>query len=1070
MKSTSMKGLRAALLVSVALMGAPAMAQETAGQINGVIAGTNGQPLPNAQVRIIHKPTGAVSTTSTNAEGRFISRGLALGGPYEVTVTAPGGATEEVQEQVFLVLGEAYNLNYALGSRIEEITVSGARVRDAIAGVSSDFDRERIANAPTISRDLKDIIRGDSKVYIDRTNLDAIQIAGTNNRFNLLTIDGVRNNDDFGLNNNGYPGTRGPLSLDVIDQLSVNIAPYAVTYSGFQGGNINIVTKGGTNDFHGTAYYYYSDDTLLGNNSGNRAVGPFSFKDKTYGGTFGGPIIEDKLFFFAGYEHFTTGNPVTRGPKGAGFTNSVDQVTQANYDQIKSIAQSVYNYDILGLPSSLEEADEKIFGKINWNLNDDNRIVVSYTHNKGNFVTATTPISASTATSVAQAAALSSGSDWYNNIQKVDSVSSQWFSDWTDAFKTEVKVGYKKQTADPTPLGNSDFAEMQVVIPASANGTTTPGLLTFGPDRSRHFNSLSNELWTIKAKGDYLIGDHTVTGGYEREMLDVFNAFLQDAKGTYVFNSIADFQARNAQTLVYQNAISGNINDAAGLFKYNVDSGYLQDAWEITPELTVTAGLRYERYSSNSTPTLNPRFLARYGFSNTSTYDGRDLWLPRVSFKYDVTPDTVVRGGAGLFGGGSPNVWISNSYSNTGIVTGSTTINRPAAGVALTALQAAALNNVTGKVPAAVQASLVAGDGNVNALDPNFKMPSTWKASVGVDHNFDAWIFGDDWTAKADLIYSRVNQAVFWKELRRTRTGTAPDGRPIYSVTVAPPGAPATPTSGNDLLLTNTDQGRGWVASFALDKEWNTDIGDINLELSYTWMDVTEVNPGTSSTAQSNWDNVATYDINNPVESTSNYELKHNFVVATEWSKAFWGDYETSITLFGQARTGRPYSYTFAGNSSPLGDPRQGSRQRQLFYVPKDANDVNLTGGLTWDALNQYIIDNGLDKYRGQIAPRNAFRSPPVATLDMRVTQEIPGLFEDSKGVFSMDIRNLTNLINSSWGRDIQIGFPFVVPVVEATSVAGGKYTYSGPLRTKNRTLTARTSVWQIQFGARYEF
>ncbi|MBL8642385.1 MAG: TonB-dependent receptor [Rhodospirillaceae bacterium] len=1046
------------------------MAQETAGQINGSIAGTNGQPLANAQVRIVHTPTGAVSTTNTNAEGRFISRGLALGGPYEVTVTPPSGAPESVQEPVFLVLGEAYNLNYAMGSRMEEITVSGVRVRDTMAGVTSEFDRERIANAPTVSRDLKDIIRGDSKVYIDRTNVDAIQIAGTNNRFNLLTIDGVRNNDDFGLNNNGYPGTKGPLSLDVIDQLSVNIAPYGVTYSGFQGGNINIVTKSGTNDFHGTAYYYYSDGDLLGNNSGARPVGPFVFKDKTYGGTLGGPIVDDKLFFFVGYEKFTTGNPVTRGPAGGGFTNSVAQVTQANYDQIKSIAQSVYNYDILGLPTSLEEADEKIFGKINWNVNDDHRVVVSYTHDKGNFVTATSVISASTATSVTQASTLSSGSDWYNNIQKVDSVSGQWFSDWTDEFKTEVKVGYKKQTADPTPLGNAAFAEMQVVIPASANGTTTPGLLSFGPDRSRHFNSLSNELWTMKLKGDYLIGDHTVTGGVEREMLDVFNAFLQDAKGTYVFNSIADFQARNAQTLVYQNAISGNINDAAGLFKYNVTSAYLQDAWEVNDDLTLTGGLRYERYSSNSVPALNNRFVARYGFANTATYDGRDLWLPRLSFKYDVTPDTVVRGGAGLFGGGSPNVWISNSYSNTGIVTGSTTINRPAAGVALTALQAAALNNVTGQVPAAVQASLVAGDGNVNALDPNFKMPSTWKASIGVDHNFDAWIFGDDWTAKADLIYSRVNQAVLWKELRRTRTGTAPDGRPIYSVTVAPPGAPATPTSGNDLLLTNTDQGRGWVASVGLAKDWETDYGDINLELSYTWMDITEVNPGTSSTAQSNWDNLATDDINNPKESTSNYELKHNFVIATEWSKAFWGDYETSISFFGQARTGRPYSYTFAGNSAPLGDPRQGSRQRQLFYVPRDANDVNLAGGLTWAQLDAYIIENGLDKYRGQIAPRNAFRSPPVATLDMRISQEIPGLFEDSKGVFTMDIRNLTNMINSSWGRDIQIGFPFVVPVVEATSVAGGKYTYSGPLRTKNRTLTARTSVWQIQFGARYEF
>lgn len=1054
------KGLRAALLISVALMGAPAMAQETAGQINGVIAGKDGQPLANAEIRIVHTPTGTVQTTSTNAEGRFISRGLRLGGPYEVTVTPPNGSPEEVQTPVYLVLGEPYQFDYALGTAaVEEITVSGVRVRDAVSGPVTDFDRDRIVAAPTVTRDLKDVLRADPKVFIDRTNSDAIQVAGTNNRFNLLTIDGVRNNDDFGLNNGGYPGLRAPLSLDVIDQLSVNVAPYAVTYSGFQGGNINIVTKSGTNDFTGSAYYYYSDDSLLGNKSGARPVVGLVFKDKTYGGTFGGPILEDKMFFFVGYEHFSTANPVTRGPTGGGFTNSVTQVTQAEYDQIKSIAQSVYGYDTLDLPKNLPETDEKIFAKFNWNVTDDHRFVVSYNRDKGNAVVNPTPVSLLSTPSGSQ---VGSGSNWYDNTQIVDSVSGQLFSDWTDAFKTEIKIGYKKQTASPTPLGKVPFAEMQV-------RTAAGGIVAFGPDRFRHFNALDNELWTIKVKGDYLIGDHTVTAGYEREMLDVFNAFLQDANGTYFFNSIADFQARNAQQLVYQYAVSGNINDAAGLFKNNTDSFYVQDSWEVTPDLTIVGGLRYERYSSNSVPIANTRFQQRYGFANTSTFDGRELWLPRLSFNYNLSGDTTIRGGVGLFGGGSPNVWISNSFSNTGVAASATTITRPTG--TLSAIQMAALNNVTGVVPAVVQQSLVAGDGNVNALDPNFKMPSTWKASIGFDQTFDAGMMGDDYVLKGDLIYSRVKQAVLWKELRRTATGQlAPDGRPIYALTVAPTGAPATPTSGNDLLLTNTDQGRGWVASLQLAKEWDTNYGRFNVEFGYTWQDITEVSGATSSTAQSNWDNLATDDINNPKPATSNYEIKRNNVAAVEWTKAFWGDYETTISFFGQSRSGRGYSYTFAGNSSVFGDPRQASRQRQLFYVPKDANDVNLAGGLTWDALNAYIIQEGLDKYRGQIAPRNAFKSPGVTTVDMHFAQEIPGLWDGSKGVFTMDIRNLTNLLNSSWGRDIQIGFPYVVPVVEATSIAGGKYTYSGPLRSKVRTLTPRQSVWAIQFGARYEF
>ena len=1075
MKPNLLKGFRSALLISVALIGAPAMAQETAGQINGVIAGADGQPLANAQVRVLHKPTGALQTVTTNAEGRFIGRGLRIGGPYEVVVTSPGGKDEKIDTAVFLVLGEPYALDYTIGTpALEEITVSGVRVRDDVSGPVSTFDRDRILSAPTTTRDLKDVLRGDSKVYIDRSNVDAIQIAGTNNRFNLLTIDGVRNNDDFGLNNGGYPGLRAPLSLDVIDQLSVNIAPYGVTYSGFQGGNINIVTKSGTNDFTGSAYYYYSDDSLLGNNSGARPVVGFKFKDKTYGATLGGPIVEDKLFFFAGYEKFTTANPVTRGPAGGSFANPVSQVTQAEFDQVKSVAQSVYGYDTLGLPADLPETDEKIFAKINWNVTEDHRFVVSYNRGKGNAVINPGPVALLTSPAGSQ---LGYGSNWYDNTQVVDSVSGQLFSDWTDAFKTEVKVGYKNQKANPTPLGKVPFAEMQVQ-------TAAGGFIVFGPDRFRHFNSLANKQINVKLKGDYLIGDHTITGGYERDHLDVFNAFLQDSYGVYAFNSIANFQARNAQQLVYQNAPSGKINDAAGAFKYAVNSFYIQDSWEVNNELTVTGGLRYERFSSNSVPILNTRFQQRYGFVNTEAFDGRDSVLPRLSFNYDYRSDTSIRGGVGLFGGGSPNVWISNSYSNTGVAASATTITRPAAGVALTPLQTAALNNVSGLVPAAVQAALVVGDGNVNALDPNFKMPSTWKATLGFDQTFDAGMFGDDYVLKGDLIYSRVKQAVLWKENRVSKCvavtatcpsgATAPDGRPLYNRTIAPAGGPAIPAAGNDLVLTNTDQGRGWVASLALSKNWDTDIGKFDVELGYTWQDITEVNPGTSSTAQSNWDNLATDDINNPKESTSNYEIKHNAVAAVKWSEEFWGDYETSVSFFGQARTGRPYSYTFAGASGVFGDPRQASRQRQLFYVPKDSNDVQLAGGLTYELLDKYIVANGLDKYRGKIVPRNAFRSSSVATLDARFTQEIPGLFEGSKGVFSMDIRNLTNLINSSWGRDIQVGFPFVAPVVQATGInAAGKYIYApvnGVLQNPNRSLTARTSVWAIQFGARYEF
>jgi outer membrane receptor for ferrienterochelin and colicin len=1051
------KATVSALALATAAHVMPAMAQETAGQINGYISNAAGAALGGAQVRIVHTPSGTTTTVTTNADGRFIARGLRLGGPYEVTVTAPGGSTEKIEENVFVVLGEPYQLSYGVGTKIEEVLVSATRQRELQTGSVMQFDREQIASIPTISRDLKDVIRIDPKVYVDRFNSDAIQIAGTNNRFNLLTIDGVRQNDDFGLNNNGYPTLRSPLSLDVIEQLSVNTAPFAVTYSGFQGGNVNVVTKSGTNEFHGSGYFYYTDDSLIGSSSGNRRVGPFVFTDKTFGATLGGPIVKDKLFFFAGYERFTTANPVTRGPLGAGFTNSVNEISQADYNQIKQIAQSVYGYDILDLPTSLPEKDEKIFAKLTWNVSDDHRAIVSYNRTKGNAVISPGPVSLVSAVST-----LGAGSNWYDNIQKVDSVSVQVFSDWSDALKTEVKYGYKKQSAAPTPLGNRPFAEMQV-------RTAAGGVLAFGPDRFGHFNSLSNSLHNIKIKADYLWGDHTLTAGYEREMLDVFNAFIQDSFGTYYFASIADFQARRATQLTYQNAVTNVQSDGAAQFKSDTDAFYIQDSWQALDSLTVLAGLRYERYSSSSVPRANALFLGRHGFANTETFDGRDLWLPRLAANWKVDPDTVVRGGVGLFGGGSPNVWLSNSFTNDGIGVALTSVTRTTANPALVT---AALDNVNGNsVPALVQQQLRSGDGSVNAIDPNFAIPSVWKFNIGVDRTFDLGVFGDDYLFTGEVIYSRVKDAVLWRELRVIPSGrTTPDGRPIY---VRRPGVPA---AGNDLLLTNTDEGYQWTISAMVAKQFATKVGDFNVQMGYAFNRAKDVNPGTSSLAQSNWDNLATADINNPALATSNYELRHNFTMAAEWSKnLIFEDYKTSISLFGNGRSGRPYSYTFAGNSAVFGDPRQGARQRQLFYVPRDQNDVVLTGGLTWDALNNYIIAQGLDKYRGQIAPRNAFRSPPVGIVDLRITQEIPSPFEGHKGVFTFDIRNLTNLINNNWGRNIQVDFsapgPFVVPVVEATGISpDGKYIYSGPIRTPTRTLQARQSVWAIQFGVRYEF
>lgn len=1055
--------IAASLVVFALLVSGQATAQEISATIGGRTVTPDGAPVDGASVTIRHEPTGATRTVVSSADGRFQVPGLRVGGPFTVTASKDG-FEEATLEGLTTVLGQPTLIDLALATAgMQEVTVAGTRLRTAEIGATSEFSSRDIANLPSVSRDVKSIVRLDPKVIIDPTNSDAIEIAGTNSRYNSITVDGIRQSDDFGLNNNGYPTQRSPISIDAVEAVSVRTAPFDVRDSGFQGGTITLVTKSGTNDFNGSAFYYKYNDSMVGDRSKQDDL-TFQFDEKSYGATFGGPILRDKVFFFLSYEKLERQSPVELGPAGSSLPVDVPGVSLADYEEIVDIAREVYGFDPGDLTGALPEEDEKILVKLDWNINDQHRMALAYQKSDGNGI-----IQNSTNNSVSLNR-IASPSNWYNRAFPLEQLSLQMFSNWTDNFSTEVKIGRKEVTGIQASLQGTEFAEMQI-------RTSQGGTVFIGPDQFRHANELENNLDQFKASGDYRWGNHTFSAGIELEKLDVFNLFVSNSEGQYLFNrvdplnpraAIDDFRARNAQSFTYQNAISNNADDAAAVFKLDTWSLFLQDRWQITPTLSLVGGVRLDTYRSDDVPPLNQNFVNRYGFDNQETFDGRKLVSPRVGLTWEVDPRTTISGGVGLFGGGSPNVWLSNSYSNTGVATSQITVNSSSPAN----LRTAVLTNIDGfDIPQEAQSLLVAGDGPVNAIDPDFDIPSSWRYNLSASRSFDFGPLGDDWRVGVDFIYTKVRDAVLWRDLRLVPTGTAPDGRPLYGLR---PGDTRTAAT-NDLLLTNTSEGSGLVSTLDISKTWRTRAGRFDLYFGYANQDIEDVNAGTSSTALSNWDNLATADINDPGLATSNYEIKHRFPMSITWRKAFFGDFDTAAGLFFERRSGRPFSYTFGGQSAVLGDPRQNSRQRQLFYVPTDANDVDLAGGLTWEALDAFIEGSALDKYRGRIAPRNAFTSPWYTVADLRLSQELPAFFKDAKGIVSLDVENLANLINEDWGRLSQVSFPYVSPVVQVNGISNGRYTYAplsgqtGP-RTVVNSISALPSVWRIQLGIKFQF
>jgi hypothetical protein len=1077
----------------VALAAAPAFAQNTTAAIGGQVLGTDGQPVAGAEVTIVHSESGTVSRAVTDANGRYNARGLRVGGPYKVTANKEGTGTQ-TESDIYLALDQTSQIDISIGgAELDAIVVTGSAGPQIFSsdkmGAGTAISRADLDNYASVQRNLQDYVRFDPRISQTDKERGEISAGGQNSRFNTITIDGVATNDTFGLEANNLPTAKQPISIDAIQSVQVNISNYDVTQKGYTGANINAVTKSGTNDFKGSVYYIYRDDRGAGRRYNRSTDGYFDapeFEEDTKGFTFGGPLLKDRLFFFAAYEELTSTRSTPEfGPLGSARTNVA--ITQSAITGAQAIANTNYSVDIGSTEASaaeLEVTDALV--KLDANLGDKHRASLRWSKTEQS-----DPIFPTFFNN-----AISLSSHWYSQDKTIETYVAEVFSDWTDKFSTEFKASYRDYAS--TPINNSDLPQVRLnfsgALPAgSPSVSSTNAGLVFGTERSRHFNDLATETWNFYAAGTLFLGDHTVKFGADYDDNTVYNAFLQDTKGNYTFaciNGAAGFYQFTPNAVTCNSSLSRADNEAAVLenfrrgrpSSYSVQVGapgftlndgvanwdyqnlglFLQDTWAVNENLTITAGLRVDRKGMSQKPLFNAaaaaavvpgtltgstlpqngtvtRATGGFGLRNDVTLDGDSLFQPRLGFNYTFTTEraTQLRGGIGLFEGAAANVWLSNPYSNTGIAT--RIIGCGIAGFSACPTTDGLFTPNTGAQPTSFAGTTPAA--NVDFLSPDLAQPSVWKANIAFEHELPWW----NMTAGIEYIRTEVQDGIYYKHLNLgnpTRQGS--DGRNLYYTPQGYNGACWNTTGGsitngacagfrnralsnasfaNVLVAERTGKGYGDNLTLSLQGHF---MEDWRWGLGYSYTRAKEVSPLTSSVSNSNWNSVSVFNPNEEVAANSAYMVRDRFVGQLTWEHKFFGDNKTSVGVFYEGRKGKPYSWIY--NNDLNGD----GITNDLMYIPSRAGsgevvfrDVNGNGsGADEEALFWQIANaNGLNRYAGGVVDRNSSFGAWTHNFDVRISQEFRGFFEGNKILVALDILNFGNLLNKDWGHIDEIAF-----------------------------------------------
>ena len=974
-----------------------------------------------ATVVVTNLATGISKTTSSDANGVFSVGNLKPGGPYKISISKSGYATETL-DNVYLTVSETakVSVDLVLASDIDDVVVTGSRsasVQTSLAVTAQDIE-----NIPSIERSISDYVKKDSRIFVEGTSRNAtISVSGTNNRYNNFTVDGIEQNDQLGLNANGFPSVRNPISIETIEQIQVDISPFDVSKGNFTGASINAVTKSGTNEFKGSYYEYSTDEDNVGSLNGQK---PSQFSDETKGFTLGGPIIKDKLFFFASQEEFTSVTPAEP------YTYKV--ATQALVDEIAAKTKELYGYDP-GSTSFLpppEMADKELL-KLDWYVNDSHRLEYVYSFSEDNTVR---PYNYD----------IRFSSHYYNYPATTEKDTYAYYGDISDNLYVQVKYSEVEWANDQDALGGEDFPEVRIRISnpdGSFTGRTNENIF-LGPDKYRSANEgfAFDEILNLKAV--YTMGDHEITVGYDSIDKELGNLFISRENGAYQFEGVDNYFAGIPSFFRFNKSATGDPYTAMAGFSGTFESIYIQDKYYMSDILTINYGLRYDSFEMDMGPAYNEYGSGLLGFRN-DTPASTSILQPRFGFQLDATDldlfnsDRIVsaelRGGYGLFAGRVPNVWLASPFANSGVAQYGSRYYSPCQ---------TAGDRTCFKAPETIYQdfpySEFASTSPSEGIDPSYDTPSTWKLNLEL-----LLTTANGYDLKVAYNRDESNDGIGFADASATAEQVGKTGIVLYDTSRA-------------YYVTNAEGTSSDSITLSLDKDFDNGV---SVFASYTGIDAESGWQGTSSQLSSNLRYMPRVDLMNVGVGNTPWAVENRLVAGLNYTANIFANAPTNFSLFYKVYSGRRFSYVFDGMDDGYDD------SSTLLYIPT-AGDPNVVySGVTEGEVLNHVAGLGTP---GSHVEANTGELPYTRQLDMRIAQEIPTI-RDHKFVIYFDLLNVLNFINEDKGHSYYQRYNTRRTLDTSGLDDQGRIVITG-VDSSSASIDSYASRYRMQLGFTYKF